>query len=286
MLSLQWSRFPGALKIVLSEEQSFTIPNDVLVVSDQYVGPSGAVETNSSASVVLIGPDYDLNSDDTAIFGMGFFSSAYLMVDLDAGTFTLWQANATEDSVLVPWGGTCSDATSTDITNGTASGSGTATSSGHDASTATSKTGSASAAPSSGGISTGAIIGAAIGGASVAVAIAVAIVLIALKRRRSAREAGALAETAKMTPASYGSSDGAQPEGPFYGHPPGVFESMSEQVNELSASQVHAHELVAKQRPVEMPSAEDMKPVEMPSAEHMKPIEMSSVQTPKLGRRE
>ncbi|KYG41711.1 hypothetical protein M433DRAFT_75302, partial [Acidomyces richmondensis BFW] len=99
--AVQVSGLPGDLTIKFDNEFAVNIPNDVLVVSDQYVGPSGAVETNSSASLVLISPDNNANADNTPIIGMPFFSGAYLMVDLDASTFTLWQANATEDSKIV-----------------------------------------------------------------------------------------------------------------------------------------------------------------------------------------
>lgn len=82
----------------------------------------------------------------------------------------------------------------------------------------------------------------------------------------------ALAEN-KNTPVSYDSSVGGPGSGWYYGQPPGVFEPMSDQINEMSAGQADPHELSSVQKPLEMPSAADIGP-----------FEMASVQTPKLTR--
>ncbi|KAK5119656.1 hypothetical protein LTR85_007485 [Meristemomyces frigidus] len=266
------SVFSGDLTIGLADGLSIKVPNDVLVVSEQYVGPSGAVETNASASVVLIAPDMNDNTNDTPIIGMQFFSAAYLMVDLDAGTFTIWQANATSDSRLVTVGGTCSETPVTNASDSstTSSSSSTPTDSGN--SSVASPTTSSSAANGSRrhSISTGVIVGAAIGGAFVLAACAVATLLVCMKRRRSAKSAAgsnaALTVTNKPT-VSHGSSVDASPDGWFYAHSPGTFEPMSEQINEMSASQAHPHELSSMQRPIEMPGETAMGPVEMASVQ-------------------
>lgn len=70
--------------------------------NDQYIVPFVTIDRNSSRIFnesqreVLIGR----LGDQPATLGRYFLTAAYLMVDQDAGTFTLWQANASEDTDL------------------------------------------------------------------------------------------------------------------------------------------------------------------------------------------
>lgn len=101
------SRYPGDLTIISDESMQFNIPNDVLILPEEYVASSGAFETNASAPGILMAPTVTVNVNDVPILGRPFFTAAYLMVDLDAQTWTIWQANATTDTNLVSFGSKC-----------------------------------------------------------------------------------------------------------------------------------------------------------------------------------
>lgn len=223
-----------------------TIPNEVLVVPDQYIGPSGALETNTSASQVLIGALSDVNANDNPIIGKEFFSSAYLMVDLDASTFTLWQVNATDETNLVAVGGDCSEhpKVSDHITNDTSTST---TAAAMSSPTSTHNvTGTSNSGES---IPTGTIVGAVLGSAFGAGALVAASLLMVSRRRRSSNRS--TISTTELTSREDWKSDDSwngQPSRHWYPanglglHGPA----------EMSASQLHPHELGAMQKPIEL----------------------------------
>ncbi|KXT17102.1 hypothetical protein AC579_2032 [Pseudocercospora musae] len=170
--------YPGDLTISLSNGFSTTIPNDALVLPDQYIGRSGALASNSSASTILMAPLENVNSNDVPIIGKEFFSSAYMMVDLDASTYTLWQVNDTTESRLVSVGGSCSEHIEVN-SNDTAPLTATATSAG---ATNTHE------AKSEKSLSTGALVGTVVGSAVGASVMAAIAVLVIMRRRRKALE--------------------------------------------------------------------------------------------------
>jgi len=100
-------RYQGSLGVVFDSGLELTIPNELLVVPEKLIDDSGKVQINSSAAQVLIQPTLGENAADTPLIGKQFFSSTYLFVNHDAGTFTVWQANSTTDTRLVPVGSDC-----------------------------------------------------------------------------------------------------------------------------------------------------------------------------------
>ncbi|KAI1452190.1 acid protease [Annulohypoxylon moriforme] len=90
--------FGGDLTISLSTGLDIHVSNDQYVVPFVDIGENGARIVDMKQREVLIS---SLTYSDTAILGRYFLTAAYLMVDLDENTFTLWQARPTSDSKLV-----------------------------------------------------------------------------------------------------------------------------------------------------------------------------------------
>jgi hypothetical protein len=218
-------------------------------------------------------PDESDNQNDTPIIGMQFFSGAYLMVDLDSNTFTLWQANATTDSNLVSVGGSCSETPAAN-SNTTVVPSANGTSSSN-----TTTGGGNSINPDQwdpakdSSLSSGAIAGIAVGSVAGVASIAALALLLIFKRRRATKARGdsSLALTEAHSPADKGALRSLGQGGWYYGQPPGMAEPMSESVNEMAAGQTDRHEL-----------AEQVKPMEMAGGDEMRYFEMPATRTPKL----
>ncbi len=92
---------------------SINIPNDQLVVPDTYINRgTGALVANATQPDFVINAIEDVNKDDLSQLGRTFLSSAYIMVNQDAGLFTMWQANPTPNQDLV-----AIDATGNEVSN-------------------------------------------------------------------------------------------------------------------------------------------------------------------------
>ena len=139
------------------------VPNDQYVVPFVQIDGTGAREYNTSEMEVLI----SAVGDQPATLGRYFLTAAYLMVNQDSNSFTLWQANPTADSQLVPVGA-ATDAQ--DCNNTTVPG--------------TPPAATASAHPAS-HVSAGVIAGPIVGGLSVIAAIA--LFLFWRRRKRAVR---------------------------------------------------------------------------------------------------
>ncbi|KAF2227012.1 aspartic peptidase domain-containing protein [Elsinoe ampelina] len=87
---------------IAGQSLDIRIPNDQLVLPDISIAETGAMNVNYSKQVVML----DALAAETEmllpIIGRSFLSSAYVFVNQDAGTFTLWAANATTESDIVP----------------------------------------------------------------------------------------------------------------------------------------------------------------------------------------
>ncbi|KAF2632492.1 hypothetical protein BU25DRAFT_470146 [Macroventuria anomochaeta] len=83
----------GGLTINLLNSISVKIPNTELVVPDTYIASDGAVQTNTSVRNVVINSLQAENDKDLPVLGRLFLSSAYVMVNQEAGSFSVWQAN-------------------------------------------------------------------------------------------------------------------------------------------------------------------------------------------------
>jgi hypothetical protein len=81
------------LTIKLQNSISVKIPNTELVVPDTYIASDGAVQTNTSVRNVVINSLQSENDNDLPVLGRLFMSSAYVMVNQEAGRFSVWQAN-------------------------------------------------------------------------------------------------------------------------------------------------------------------------------------------------
>ncbi|KAK3674248.1 hypothetical protein LTR78_005717 [Recurvomyces mirabilis] len=157
--------FTGSLNVSLVGGPTIEIPNDLLVGPQVVIDQdTGAITTNSSYSEVLINPK--LNSPQPFYFGMQFFSLMYVVVDYDAGTFTIWQANPTTASDLVASRSACKDS---DGSSSGSSGGGGRKSSLHKE-----------------GLSAGSIAGIIVGIVAV-FAVVAALVWLYLRRRNNSR---------------------------------------------------------------------------------------------------
>jgi hypothetical protein len=88
-----WYSYYGGLTIKLQNSVSVTVANTELVVPDTYIASDGAVQTNTSVRNVVINSLQTDNGNDLPVLGRLFMSSAYVMVNHDAGRFSVWQAN-------------------------------------------------------------------------------------------------------------------------------------------------------------------------------------------------
>ncbi|OQN99442.1 hypothetical protein B0A48_14419 [Cryoendolithus antarcticus] len=101
--------YQGDLTMVFDSGLSVNIPNKLLVTPDRYIDDAGVLQSNTSVADVRIQTSQDATNGDTSMLARQFFSVAYLFVDYDTNTFSLWQANATDDVDLATPGGQCTD---------------------------------------------------------------------------------------------------------------------------------------------------------------------------------
>jgi hypothetical protein len=91
------SRFLADLTFHLDSGLKIRVPNNQYMIPTVDIASNGSRTTNTSKRDILI-TDVE---DEPPILGRYFLTAAYLMVNHDAGTFTLWQANATRERSLV-----------------------------------------------------------------------------------------------------------------------------------------------------------------------------------------
>lgn len=171
--------------MIFDDGLEVTIPNELLVVPEKLIDDSGEVQVNSTFAEVLIGPTTEENSGDTPRIGKQFFSSTYIFVDFDAGTFTVWQANSTSDSRLVSVGGDC-DAVETQEAPVSSSSAVPLPEATNSRQTESSET-ATDTSQDDGSLSTGVIVGIAVGGAA-ALAVVATIAFMCLVRRKKRRQ--------------------------------------------------------------------------------------------------
>jgi hypothetical protein len=93
--------YQGDLTVVLDSGLSIRIPNSQLAIPDRTIANDGHQTSNMSVRDLMLYSLQDVNKDDVPRLGRVFFSSAYLWVNNNDRTFTIWEANPTEDSDLV-----------------------------------------------------------------------------------------------------------------------------------------------------------------------------------------
>ncbi|RSL57000.1 hypothetical protein CEP51_014314 [Fusarium floridanum] len=89
--------FDGDITFHLDSGLQVRVPNDQYIVPFVDIDRSGARVTKSDVKELLINGV----ANQPATLGRYFLTAAYLMVNHDAGTFTLWQANPSKSSKLV-----------------------------------------------------------------------------------------------------------------------------------------------------------------------------------------
>lgn len=137
---------------------------------------------------MLIDSQQDINANDMASFGAMFFSAAYMAVNLDAGKFTLWAANAnstTEDLRAL-------DADHEEVTTWCQPGDKNVQSNSTESDPTTSSVPSATAAAddddNQGGLTTGATAGVVVGVIVGALTVVGGLVLFWIRRRKRRAE--------------------------------------------------------------------------------------------------
>ncbi|KAG9506647.1 hypothetical protein J7337_000180 [Fusarium musae] len=90
-------QFLADLTFHLDSGLKIRVPNNQYMIPTVDISSNGSRTTDSSKRDILI-TDVE---DEPPILGRYFLTAAYLMVSHDAGTFTLWQANATRERSLV-----------------------------------------------------------------------------------------------------------------------------------------------------------------------------------------
>jgi hypothetical protein len=239
------SSYGGDLSLVLDGTSKFTLSNDILILPREYVASDGAFETDSSAPGILFAPTSNDNVNDVSIVGRPFFSAAYIMVDLDAETWTLWQANATTDTRLVSVGEECAERPKVNTsppkitppgvvpTNATIAPTDNAT----DISTASTPEGQTTTGLGGGAIA-GVVVGAVVGSGL----LAAALVICWMRRRQQTKRSASETDIALTK----------------YGHEseqltPMWHEKPAESAQELPSARIPAHELPVRERPIEAP---------------------------------
>jgi hypothetical protein len=247
------------LSLILDGTSKFTLSNDILILPREYVASDGAFQTDSSSPGIAFTPTSNDNVNDVSIIGRPFFSAAYIMVDLDAETWTIWQANATTDTRLVSVGGDCAEKPRVNtappkITPPDAGATNETSINNTTVSTTPAPVGQASV-----GLEAGAIAGIALGAVFGSGLLAGALVICWLRRKRQMRRrsTGSEADIA-LTKYMYNREYG--------GLTPTCHEKSADSAQELSSSWVLAHELPVVERPMEVSGGHwSVQAVELPS---------------------
>ena len=93
--------YTGDMTIKLDSGLQVRIPNDQLIVPDRTISPSGEIVANGSSPNFVINPIKEINANDQLHLGRQFLSAAYVMINEDASSFTLWKANPTLKNYLM-----------------------------------------------------------------------------------------------------------------------------------------------------------------------------------------
>ena len=198
--------YEGDLTFNIQSGPSIRIPNSQLVVSNRWIDESsGNIQVNASARNLVINPVDTLTASSGAQVGRQFLSAAYIMMNQDAGEFTLWPANPTLDVDLVAVGTDGTEATnycSGSATSSTAPAGGAATTSASSSSGNGSGSGnSGNGSNNSGGSKKSSLSGGAIAGIAIGAVAIIAIIAVAaffLLRRRGRVPVGAAELSAAM----------------------------------------------------------------------------------------
>jgi hypothetical protein len=210
--------YAGDLTIRLDSGPSIRIPNHQLVQPERVIDKStGKLSVNGEERVLAI-KNFGKDKATMPSLGKQFLSAAYLMANLDAETFTLWEADATkkgdEEAELVAVDGEGNELTdfcSTALTSGPPQSSPTKSPTGgsSDSNEQDGEGGEEEQEKDRGGeegggkgLSAGAIAGISVGVAVLAVALAIIAFLFARRRRRQRHAAMTASFSAAAAPAA------------------------------------------------------------------------------------
>ncbi|KAK6077759.1 hypothetical protein SCUP234_06517 [Seiridium cupressi] len=179
---LHWSAFlydldniyDGDMTFELSQGLQVRVPNNQFLVPFVDIDRNGSRTFNTSRRELLINGVYN----QPATIGRYFLTAAYLMVDQDEGTFTMWQANPSSSRTLVPVMGSMAEEACQNGTIGDPSANTTPSPSGpYDVSDS----------PANVGLSSGGIAGIVVG--CVAALLLIGVIVFLLRRSRRKRRA-------------------------------------------------------------------------------------------------
>lgn len=95
-------RFDGDITIELSSGLSVRVENSQFVGPDMTIDQdTGGLLLSRSEPDIAMNALQDSNASDVITIGRNFFSAAYISINYDIGTFTMWNANATSNQNLV-----------------------------------------------------------------------------------------------------------------------------------------------------------------------------------------
>lgn len=168
------------------------IENNQLVQPDETISSNGSINYNATLNEVNIISLQSTNQNDMVHLGRQFLSGTYLMVNEDAGTFTMWQAVPNKEEMLVAVdtkgdtiSSACTVAGNMVNVNGTASLNTTTSLNNTASSNSTTSLVSSPTLNHSQGLETGAIAGIVVGG--VAIIAIIAIFSVCVRKRRASK---------------------------------------------------------------------------------------------------
>ncbi|KAM0427245.1 hypothetical protein ACHAPT_007675 [Fusarium lateritium] len=185
--------FDGDITFHLDSGLQVQVPNDQYIVPFVDIDRSGARVTKPKVKELLMNGV----ADQPATLGRYFLTAAYLMVNHDAGTFTLWQANPSKSSKLVRVFDKDTADTCSEDASGVVQPSASATPASQDKTQSTEEPEEAASSPS------GAVIGGAVAGAVVGLGVVGLGIFFLVRRRRNARSSNeAVPAKVDSTPSS------------------------------------------------------------------------------------
>jgi hypothetical protein len=190
---------------------------EVTVPNNQFIVPRVDIQSNGFRTIDWSKRDMllsRLNGNEPPTLGRYFFTSAYLMVDHDAHTFTLWKASPSNKSNLVPVvsksTGSNGCETEGDGNNGVGNSGGGEKNGPGDRSSGGGENApsSSSSSSSSSSVSTGAIAGGVVGGVA---ALAIITLVFFMRRKRQRQRLAPTTDGGHAPSSQFATSDYSEP---------------------------------------------------------------------------
>ncbi|KAK3293754.1 aspartic peptidase domain-containing protein [Chaetomium fimeti] len=178
--------FDGDATFVLSNGLSVRVPNSQLMTPFVAVDRNGSRIVDRSKRELL----FSGVGDNPTTLGRYFFTAAYLMVDHDAETFTMWQANPSSRTNLVPVvskagdEGGCEEGGGANGDGGSAGGNGAEGGQGGGGDGGGGGANASTDEATASSVNAGAIAGGVVGGVAALAALAVLVFFLLRRRKR------------------------------------------------------------------------------------------------------